>query len=114
MLLPLLWLYYITFWPVSKTYFSTPLEVVAKFFFCRLRRQGGGEGARTPRAPARGGCPLQPCFHSRVMRQTIGSGELQRIFLLATLLSLQGDAAANWASCKSLLEGTCNPAFTPG
>src|SRR6266699_1386070 len=93
MLLPLLWLYYITFWPVSKTYFSTPLEVVAKFFFCRLRRQGGGEGARTPRAPARGGCPLQPCFHSRVMRQLIGPLAKACWKALAILLSLQGDAA---------------------
>src|SRR6266566_5082740 len=92
MLLPLLWLYYITFWSVSKTYFSTPSEVVAKFFFAAC---GGkeGEGARTPRAPARGGFPLQPRFHSRVMRQLIGPLAKACRKALTTPLSLQGDAA---------------------
>src|SRR5260370_13319579 len=94
MLLALLWLYYITFWPVSKTFFSTPLEVVARFFFAAFGGGGRGERARTPRAPPRGGCPLQPRFHTRVTRQTIGSRELQRLFLLATPLSSQGESPA--------------------
>src|SRR5260370_18407241 len=121
MLLALLWLYYITFWPVSKTFFSTPLEVVARFFFAAFGGGERGERARTPRAPPRGGCHLQPCFHTRVTRQTIGSGELQRIFLLATPLSYQGESAAGreekMRGHLALLQGAaapCNPAFRQG
>src|SRR6266567_2085288 len=112
MLLPLLWLYYITFWSVSKTYFSTPSEVVAKFFFAAC---GGkeGEGARTPRAPARGGCPLQPRFHSRVMRQLAFPYEFLSDRQLATLLSLQGDAAVSHSRNMQRPLTSCNPAFTP-
>src|SRR5260370_32164880 len=100
MLLALLWLYYITFWPVSKTFFSTPLEVVARFFFAAFGGGERGERARTPRAPPRGCRPLQPCFHIRAMRRR-GEGRKcedtsrssKGRLPLATPLSHQGDAA---------------------
>src|SRR6266567_1761265 len=113
MLLPLLWLYYITFWSVSKTYFSTPSEVVAKFFFAAC---GGkeGEGARTPRAPAKAASLLQPRFHARVMRQGASCWRRRLNRYLATLLSHQGDAAGYEPRPCVVSTEPCNPAFTPG
>jgi len=62
MLLALLWLYYITFWPVSKTYFSTPLEVVAKFFFAACGGKEGGRSEDTSRSAKGLAAPWNPAF----------------------------------------------------